>query len=318
MAREKKSKHHILPEVFLKKFTRQDGQMHRLKIDVPWGNAKAAFFTSAIGYKKDYYEIIDEDDNIFAQVSDNLYVENTVNQYFENSFNTFWPLLEASRSVLSIEEKTKLTEIIVHLRLRNQNIRNKVFSGQGISNLHNDFKNNARKDIQENSSFDPYRGLRQTEQIMEYFANTILNHRNGGNLHNRFLADTHLKKSSHREFVIQKHVQSHWTILLATEPNVFILGDNPGLIKNAPGHEALRGPFEFIFPINSSRCLYTYHDGDQALQNIPTELSYMQASETLVSQYNEQSVWDASEYIYGKCSSTLEKSKAQYIEAQKG
>jgi hypothetical protein len=60
-----------------------------------------------------------------------------------------------------------------------------------------------------------------------------------------------------------------------------------------------------------------YNDGNQLDDSIMTQLSYMNVDSKLVAMHNEQSVWDASEYIYGKCCSTLEESKALYIAQQK-
>lgn len=178
-----------------------------------------------------------------------------------------------------------------------------------------DFKNN----ISDGTQLTPeahkiYQPLINNSSSLEEYIKKAFIERQAGDIHNQFLANNHIENHTDQKAkIVNKYINSHWTILTAIENDNFILGDNPGIMKNRKGYLPLTGPFEFIFPISSKRYLHMEHSGyDLDLESI-TKISYLGATRDNVKKINVQAACDCVDYVFGESRVVLEETKEEFL-----
>lgn len=307
--------HHIIPQVFLKKFTNVNGQLFRLKVRQPFAHARKPFFPAAVGYEKNYYKVDQFYFDLSSDVVDPLYVENTLNQSYEGDFLELWKILENETPTISMDEKIRLSDIIIHLRTRTKYVRNAVFDEAGNKKLQDSFKKNFTDLALEGENYELYKGLLKNSDAMDDLDTLMFAQRTPKDLHNTFLINNSLQpETRHREIMIEKHVNSVWTVLTCENDHQFILSDNPGFLQTEKGYAPMAGPFEFIFPINSRKYLHMKHYG-YSIQNTDIQkVLYEKAPTETVTLFNSLVAWNCVDDIYASNSDHLQKVKRVFDE----
>jgi len=129
-------KQHILPRVYLKNFLDKDSQIFYCKIkDELRSKTVKSTGLGGVAYKTKFYNLTKGILNDISDDKDELFVEKIVNQHFENKILKYWPYFQNRTKSLTVDDKHQIARIIIHLKLRNEFIRNLVFNQQDLPQL---------------------------------------------------------------------------------------------------------------------------------------------------------------------------------------
>ena len=269
-----------------------------------------------IAYQNDYYKIDSLPWDDLGNDEKAYIVEKRINQSFENDIPKYWKLFSESNNSISINEKYRIVQIILHLKLRNPFIRNDLYTKEKLGEIL-DLESSEIKNISDDS------WIQRKEELGEAYESYIdfvfdlwkaaIAEKGGRVLHNRILAYTDIKETKAKSNAIWKLVQSNWTIL-ETKSHPFIVSDNPGftIVGNQVYNLMISGKFEFYFPINSSKILRVGNRKNTIDLESLTEITHEYINEERVLHLNNQTMLHANLEIYSDNKFSIEKHRGIY------
>lgn len=310
----KARKHHIVPQCLLRKFTNSDGRLARLKFKVDYEKAGKLFYPTQICYKEDFYRIQNKSLGL-----DSFLIEELVNPIYENDLNRCWKVFEDDTPSVSLVWKQRVREIIIHLMSRSEFIRASVFTGDGRERLIDSFKKNWMEDLR-NELINPmardlYKGFLQSPESLDSFAREVYPEEHAGLLHSTFLLDQEFSSdTAPKGKVLDMFINGLWTIHTAVSDHEFILSDKVGMFFSASNSKLpLTGPFNFYFPVSSSKYLQIYYDGHNQPYGIQRRLYFATAQPQHVRSMNISVVANAFAEIYASRGELLEEARRDFV-----
>ena len=186
---DKPKKHHILPKVYLKHFLNEDGQLFFCKIKDPVKSEQIKpTGLGGIAYKNGFYNV---KPGILIDISsdkDEWCVETQINQHYEEKIVKYWPFFQSRPDSLSVDDKHQIATIILHLKLRNEFIRNLVFNQRNLPEL----VSSSIANLEEMSQNDPD-ALKNIDKYDELLHHVLLSHLEElgqEGMHNAFLVNS--------------------------------------------------------------------------------------------------------------------------------
>ncbi len=292
---------HITPKALLSKFTNSERRLYRINKKFPERGIGKPFFPKGIGYEPHFYTIQNKDSPIYDLKEDPYYVENVVNHSYEDDINKFWSIFESDQRYIWLGEKRRVSEILVHLRVRGPVIRNLLESEGGFEYIAQAIKNDIKSGRNfESNEFEIYRPLIHNPNFDKRFTALLSENLTGKDLHNQFLADRHLAHDdANKEFLVDRHMNSHWSIIRASGGKRFILPDTIGYVRNRETSMPMIGQHEWIFPLSGQMCLYMDSPGGKLMEDAKMRLRYVDGSDELIIYLNSLLFEGASDYAYG-------------------
>lgn len=294
-------KNHVVPATYYRNFRDEKNNIFACKVKEKYVASVRTTSENGIAYLEDYYKLDPVPWDNLGNKDNSKFVEKGINQSFETEMPYLWQLLVSGNRMISIRDKYRIVEVILHLKYRNPYIRNTLYTPEILSNI---FEMEAAS-LKE--SDDPEL-LSRKETFGENFDAYIilemwksqLAEKGPGLLHNRSLVWREEVDTDNRIAAISKMVLSDWCIL-ETESDPFITNDNPGvsIINEIVYNFTAIGDFEFFFPLTSKKLLCIQRRKD--LIN-STPLSYLNnkiISAKDVKLLNNQVALYANMEIYG-------------------
>lgn len=301
--------HHILPEAFTKRFTNSEGKIFKLKHKDPYSHVSRPLDPAAVGYERDFYLRKTPNGGIPEEIEDALYVEKVVNWSYENDICKFFGLLDTGIQRLTIDQKQRISEIMVHLRMRNDFVR-KAF--ENTEETIQKIKAVYRDQILSNPNLTPvYKGFTMNDEQLSRISN-FLKKIQPREVHIGLMSSNHRGElTSAAPELAAKKVSCEWAILTAGESENFILSDNVGLLydKNS-SIPPMSGEFLFFFPLSSKKYLRMHNSTQVLSEEELTIVRHSILSKEEVYEFNKWAISNSINEIFAPTREILEDVKA--------
>jgi len=301
-------RHHILPQVYLRGFQDQKGVLWACNLKTPYKAKIRKTSANGVCYQPNYFKIPN------PEIKGNeLIVEKFINHSFENDIPKYFGLLNSTNKVLSLDQKYRIAEIILHLKIRNTFVRDTIFDPKLLTSILREiadsFKSNpdvetitAAHSIGE--SVDSY-----MDMVEPYVLDKTLQE-GGAVSHNEFILNQFNGRSEFKNATLWKIIQGKWTVYTYKSGDKFLVSDNPGVsvINKRCYHLAFDGKFEFIFPINSKQILCITRSKFSDLDAL-TSLSHGTLDEYEFNKINSATAANANKEVFAENESIIEKTR---------
>jgi len=306
-------KHHIIPQTYLRNFQDNDGNLFACKIQSDY---KARIRkTSAAGecFEPNYYKISEPENP-----GEELIVEKIINQSFERDIPKYFSLLTSGSSEISIADKCRIAEIIIHLKMRNPFVRELVFKPEVLTAIMDltatDFKTNPDEEVIAAAesiglSTDEYLDLVKIPALIR------TNRDGGAAAHNEFIINQAQNNSIFKSSNLWRMVQGEWRICSFPDGLKVLTSDNPGVsITGGQSFQiSFEGKFEYIFPISPNVLLSISKPGEIDLASLRTLKKVTITAEEL-SKVNSAIAVNANEQIYADNHDVIDKTRDDVIQ----
>jgi hypothetical protein len=132
MANKKGEKHHIVPKVYLESFTDVNGEMIKLRIDLPKKPLPTSTNPAKVCYKPNFYRF----EHHIPASNGIAFPPNVLERsgfLYENSLKELIELLTTGTRVLPFGKASNLVRILFDIKIRNEYIRNRSLSPDNIN-----------------------------------------------------------------------------------------------------------------------------------------------------------------------------------------
>lgn len=305
-------KQHILPKVYLKHFLNEDGQIFYCKIKDELKSKKIkSTGLGGIAYKNQFYNLTEGILDDITNDKDELFVETKVNQYYENKIVKYWPFFQTRIKSLTIDDKHQIASIILHLKLRNEFIRNLVFNQSNLPEL----VESSILELREISQHDRS-ALKNIDEYYELLYDVLLSHfqeLGPAGMHNTFLVNSlYGEVTDARKAVLWRLVQGSWTVLEVDAPLSFIVSDNIGLPRSYDNKINFEGKFDFFLPLNAQQCLRISKSTEEITLPNLIKLNYIVLDEKELRNINMLAAESSVLEIFGSSQEIIDKTRADF------
>jgi hypothetical protein len=132
MSQQKALKSHIVPKAYLKNFVESDGRLFKLRKDSNRNPRAKEVHPSEICYKKGFYQF----SNIHSLQGYTVNERNILEEFgflYENRLGKLIAKLTNPAKYLPIQDAYDLSVMLFDIKMRNQYLREKVYSDESIS-----------------------------------------------------------------------------------------------------------------------------------------------------------------------------------------
>lgn len=266
---------HIVPKVYLKKFTKPNGKLFKWKKYLKKIPKPTDIHPSGICYKEGFYQFSKTHRVLGYTVSDANILEKQGFLY-ENRLGKLIDKAVMPTETLTMKEVVDLSEMLFDIKARNQYMREHSYSNQNINtsidNILAEQEGNREQielSLQKRGiSFERLRelteGLRQEWTTNEAYPKE---------LHNRSLLENKINPGLTKQLVCNKIARGQWIVLKTTVNHQFITSDNPGFCNDQ--HERIYntrflGQCGFFFPLTPYHLLVVFMKGDN-IEPLPVQ-----------------------------------------------
>jgi hypothetical protein len=304
---------HIVPQVYLNQFTGKGKKIFKIKVDEKYPkNILREWFTSEIGYKKDFYTIYDLDFLKSLGIEDKDYLEKNGFKWYENKLDSIVKKIKKRQNYLTPTDAEILIRGLLHIKQRNDYHR---------INFPKDYFINLVKqktiDVIETWEKSNEALIREALDFMDKKEQEWTNNNNFVNDNqNKLLIGESLQKNTVLNDIATLCLQCQWIILETTIKNLFITSDNPGFCmdKQEIIHNTnFQGDFSFLFPLTPLHCLLIRHELQDNVKSIKS-LQFQEFNPEGVRLTNISTCTIANKEIYSGSQETIQKAWVNFHE----
>lgn len=289
---------HYVPRVYLKGFTKDNGDCFSLNIEELKKGRHAKPKKSNVKtlcWIKDFYDVLKEYGDTSFQLSEyeKLFVENEINTSYENDFRQVREKFINGED-LNTADVIFLSDFIIHLKLRNPYWLNSFFIANGTT-IFNSVFDEIKVELNSHpiyKKFDP----ELKESIFQVYKNSVVLDPNRDKKAFLFSLIERRKNPHSNQKIRTAFVNANWRMISIPENEdfEFITTDNPGFAQCPTQgiiNSKFEGKFVFHFPLTSKHCLELsngFHDSPSIIK--ARSIQHWNATNDLVQKINAMSI----------------------------
>ena len=303
---KKGHKHHIIPEVYLKFFTKKDRKLFKLKIELEKPPKKCRdFYPSSVCYKHDYYKFDNEYYIDQYGIKDKDILEK-FGFWYENKLGKIIKKIIEKSLFLTLEEAVTLASALVDFKIRNDSFRQLFYNSARIeqafdSVLNEKVQSDEFQELLKSGNINQEEFFTIWKDIKEsYVDNEVVQK----DLHNHSLLRRRIDNDNVIPKIVKKLLNIPWTILETTINHQFISSDNSGFLIDGNGKAnniGFGGDINFYFPLNPYQTLFISNFvGIDSLPSGLKTLNYRVIPPKEANSLNYYTMQLANHELYGK------------------